>query len=104
VDLKKQQKISRSEVDKTLNYCITVLFLYTKIELTDLKVCMKVIINKMFKLKFHRSKFLLNYKTTLDFRVLWLFLVFFFIASSYFFLSYLDPDELLERMSNWLMN
>ncbi len=72
VDFKKQQKISRWKVDKTLSYCITILILYTKIELMDLKVCMKVIINKMFKLKFHRSKFLLNHKTTLDFRVLWL--------------------------------
>jgi hypothetical protein len=47
---------------------------YTKIDLTDLKDCMKVLINKVFNqmFKLHHFKFLLAQSTALNFRYLWL--------------------------------
>ncbi len=47
---------------------------YTKIDLTDLKDCMKVLINKVFNqmFKLHCFKFLLVQSTALNFRYLWL--------------------------------
>ncbi len=47
---------------------------YTKIDLTDLKDCMKVLISKVFNqmFKLHGFKFLLVQRTALNFRYLWL--------------------------------
>jgi hypothetical protein len=50
------------------------LTLYTKIDLVDLKSCMRVLINKVFNqmLKLHCFKFLMVQKSALNFRFLWL--------------------------------
>ncbi len=47
---------------------------YTKIDLLDLKACMKVLINKVFHwmLKHHRFRFLLVQRSALNFRFWWL--------------------------------
>jgi len=68
---------SRSEIDKASPLLLQTFefsTLYTKIDLVDLKARMRVLINKVFNqmLKFHRFKFLLVQKTTLNFRFLWL--------------------------------
>jgi hypothetical protein len=47
--------------------------LYTKIDLVDLKACMKVLINKVFNQMLKRHyKFMMVQKTALNFRFLWL--------------------------------
>jgi hypothetical protein len=69
--------LSRSEIDKAsplLLQSFDFSTLYTKIDLVDLKTCMRVLINKVFNwmLKLHRFKFLLVQKAALSFRFLWL--------------------------------
>jgi hypothetical protein len=67
----------RSEIDKAsplLLQSFDFSTLYTKIDLVDLKACMRVLINEVFNrmLKLHRFKFLLVQKAALNFRFLWL--------------------------------
>jgi hypothetical protein len=68
---------SRPEFDKAsplLLQSFDFSILYTKIDLVDLKACMRVLINKVFNqmLKLYHFKFLLVQKTALNFRFLWL--------------------------------
>jgi hypothetical protein len=77
VDIIKELKLLRSEVDKAsplLLQSFDFSTLYTKIDPMDLKAHMKVLINKVFHqmLKFHCLKFLLVQRTALNFRFLWL--------------------------------
>jgi len=66
-----------SEVDKAsplLMQSFDFSTLYTKIDLMDLKACMRVLINKVFNwmLKLHHFKLLMVQKPALNFRFLWL--------------------------------
>jgi len=68
---------SRSEINKAsplLLQSFDFSTLYIKIDLVDLKVHMRVLINKVFNrmLRLHCFKFLIVQKTTLNFRFLWL--------------------------------
>jgi hypothetical protein len=77
VEVIKQLDFSRLEVDKTsplLLWSFDFSIVYTKIDLLDLKACMKVLINKVFHwmLKHHRFRFLLVQRSALNFRFWWL--------------------------------
>jgi hypothetical protein len=67
----------RSEIDKASPLLLQFFdfsTLYTKIDLVDLKACMRVLINKVFNrmLKLDCFKFFMVQKTALNFRFLWL--------------------------------
>jgi len=73
VEVINKLNLLRSEIDKAsplLLQSFDFSTLYTKIDVVDLKACMRVLINKMFNrmLKLHRFKFLLVHKTALNFR------------------------------------
>jgi hypothetical protein len=77
VEVINKLNFSRSEIDKAsplLLQSFDFSTLYTKIDLMDLKVCMRVLLNKVFNrmLKLHCFKFLMVQKTALNFRFLWL--------------------------------
>ncbi len=68
---------SKFEIDKTSPFLLQSFdfsTLYTKINLVDLKVRMRFLINKVFNrmLKLHHFKFLMVQKIALNFRFLWL--------------------------------
>jgi hypothetical protein len=77
VEIVNKLNLSRSEIDKAsplLLQSFDFSTLYTKIDLVDLKACLRVLINKVFNqmLKLHHFKFLMVQKTALNFRFLWL--------------------------------
>jgi hypothetical protein len=77
VEVINKLNLLRSEIDKAsplLLQSFDFSTLYTKIDLMDLKACMRVLINKVFNrmLKLHCFKFLMVQKTALNFRFVWL--------------------------------
>ncbi len=77
VEVINKLNLSRSEVDKASELLLQssdFLALYTKIDLMDLKACMRVLTNKVcsWMLNLHRFKSLMVQKTDLNFRFVWL--------------------------------
>jgi hypothetical protein len=77
VEVINKLNLSRSEIDKASPLMLQSFdfsTLYTKIDLMDLKACMRVLINKVFNWmqKLHCFQFLMVQKTALNFRFLWL--------------------------------
>ncbi len=71
VEVTNNLNLSISEIDKAsplLLQSFDFSTLYTKIDLVDLKACMRVLINKVFNqmLKLHHFKFLMVQKTALN--------------------------------------